>query len=140
LSKLSKIRAKYNVYLKFCLFITYFFLIVFYSKVSSSNNFLECIDDIPISADFKENMQECFNFDSDTGKISLAEAITSMKPSNIIAYYLGILPSFGWNVKEVSKKESFIIFNRDQDVLKISIRLIEDEKFIIYFNFLSLIK
>ena len=43
-------------------------------------------------------------------------------------------------VKEVAKKESFIIFNRDQDVLKISIKSIENQKFIISFNFLSLIK
>jgi len=140
LSKLSKIRYKYKVYCKFCLFLAYFFFIVFYSKISLSNNFLECIDDIPINTKFKENMEECFNFDSDTGKISLAEARTSIKPSNIIAYYLGILPSFGWNVKEVAKKESFIIFNRDQDVLKISIKSIENQKFIISFNFLSLIK
>ena len=113
---------------------------MFFPNISLSNSFLECIDDIPISMEFIENTEECFNFDSDTGKISLAEARTSMKPNNVIEYYVGILPSFGWEVKELSIEESFIILNRDQDILKISIKFLENENFTISFNFLSLIK
>jgi len=137
---LSKIKIKYAVYMKYYLYLISFLLVAFYSNVSLSNSFLECIDDIPISIEFTENKEECFIFDSDTGKISLAEANTLMKPDNIIIYYVGVLPSFGWKVQELSKEESFIILNRDLDILKISIKSLENNSFTIFFNFLSLIK
>ena len=140
MSKLSKIKIKYVAYFKYYLYLISFLLAAFYSNVSLSNSFLECIDDIPISIEFRENIEECFIFDSDTGKISLAEANTLMQPNNIITYYVGILPSFGWEVKDLSKEESFIILNRDQDILKISIKSLKNNSFAISFNFLSLIK
>jgi len=137
---LSEIKVEYKLFIKICLSLILFFLVVFYSKISLSNNFLECIEDIPISTEFEENIEECFNFDSSTGKISIAEARTRMKPSNIINYYTSILPSFGWDVNELSEKENFVILNREQDILKISIKLLENYDYVISFNFLSLIK
>ena len=113
---------------------------LFYSNPTWSDGFLSCIEDIPLNIDIKENKQECFNFSSDKGKIVLAEANTTMQVIDIIRYYSKILPSFGWELKELSKEENYIIFNRDTDVLKISIKTIENKLYRISYNYLSLIK
>tara|TARA_B100000686_G_C16204784_1_gene672382 strand:+ start:179 stop:484 length:306 start_codon:yes stop_codon:yes gene_type:complete len=101
---------------------------------------LECIEDVPIDIDYKENSEECFNFDSDTGRIVLAQARTLMKPTLIIEYYIKILPSFGWNIKQLLNDDKFLILTRERDVLKISIEVLENDSSIISYNLLSLIK
>ena len=70
----------------------------------------------------------------------MVEANTLIDPKEIIKYYTKILPSFGWKIKELSKDKSYMIFNRDKDVLEISIFLIENNFYKISYNFLSLVK
>ena len=121
------------IYFNFLLFIFIFL------KIAWSEGFLECIDDIPISLEFTENYEECLNFNSDSGVISMVEANTLIDPKEIIKYYSKILPSFGWKIKELSKDKSYMIFNRDKDVLEISIFLMENNFYKISYNFLSLV-
>ena len=122
------------IYLKFLL------LLVLFSKTALSDGFLECIDDIPIKLEFIEKNEECLNFNSDTGRISMIEAHTSMQPIKVIEYYKNILPSFGWKLKELSKDKSYMILNRDKDILQISIFLMKNNFYKISYNFISLIK
>ena len=111
-----------------------------FSKHSWSESFLDCIEDIPISKNIEENKKGCFNFDTDAGRIMIAEATTSINANDIIEYYKNILPSFGWQLKEFSDMESFIIYIRDNDVLKISIEEDKNRFYIISYNFLSIVK
>ena len=137
MSKLSKIKFKYG--LKLIAILCGFSLFLF-SKYIKADSFLECIEDIPISNEFIESESDCFNFDSSTGKISLAVAKTLMNFEDIKEYYMNILPSFGWEVKEFSEKEYFMLFVREKDVLKISVQIDNNKKFLITYNLLSLIK
>jgi len=134
---LSKIKFKYGLKLVVVLCSLSLFL---FSKHIKADSFLECIEDIPISNEFVESESDCFNFDSSTGKISLAAAKTLMNFEDIKKYYMNILPSFGWEVKEFSEEEYFMLFVREKDVLKISIQVNNNRKFSITYNLLSLIK
>ena len=123
MSKLSKI----VLILCLCLF----------SKNGLSIDFLNCISDVPINDHIIENKDTCFLFDSDTGRIVSVEALSNQKKIDIEAFYKVILNQFGWTISNKSNSQ-VLLFIRDEEILKINIKKINNSNIITYSSFLSL--
>jgi len=107
------------------------------SKHALAVDFLECINDIPINNKIIENKDSCFLFESNTGRIISVEALSSQKYFEIGKFYKSILKQFGWFLSsEVNNKD--LVFIREEEILKINIKNINNKILITYNSFLSL--
>ena len=117
--------------------IVYSILLLLLSKNSFAIDFLECINDIPINKSIIENKDSCFLFDSDIGLIVSVDAISSKKNFEIEAFYKSVLIQFGWVLISESKNKD-LVFEREEEILKINIKNINNKILITYNSFLSL--
>ena len=117
----------------------YIFFVLLYSffikNESVSQDFLDCIDDVPLIEKLYENNGSCFYFDSDEGRVANVEAIGSLEKSELFAYYKDILPQLGWQINE-SASQSILKFNRDKEMLRITVSKAEDKIVVIFFSIL----
>ena len=117
----------------------YIFFVLLYSffikNESVSQDFLDCIDDVPLIEKLYENNRSCFHFDSDEGRVANVEAIGSLEKSELFAYYKDILPQLGWQINE-SASQSILKFNRDKEMLRITVSKAEDKIVVIFFSIL----
>ena len=109
----------------------------FISKNGFSIDFLNCISDVPINDYIIEKTDTCFLFDSDTGRIVSVEALSNQKKIDIEAFYKVILNQFGWTISNKSNSQ-VLLFIRDEEILKINIKKINNSNIITYSSFLSL--
>ena len=109
----------------------------FISKNGFSIDFLNCISDVPINDYIIEKTDTCFLFDSDTGRIVSVEALSNQKKIDIEAFYKVILKQFGWTINNKSNSQ-VLLFIRDEEILKINIKKINNSNIITYSSFLSL--
>jgi len=107
------------------------------SKNSFAIDFLECINDIPINKSIIENKDSCFLFDSDIGQIVSVDAISSQKDFEIETFYKSVLIQFGWVLSSESNNKD-LVFVREEEILKINIKKINNKILITYNSFLSL--
>ena len=96
-------------------------------------DFLECIQDVPITNKIIEIKESCFVFDSDTGKIMSVEAESLSSNIEVLNFYKTILLQFDWDIKS-EKNSQTIVFIRDNEILKINIT---NTNTIIFNSFLS---
>ena len=108
-----------------------------FSKNGLSINFLNCISDVPINDHIIEKKDTCFLFDSDTGRIVSVEALSNQNKIDIEAFYKVILNQFGWTISNKSNSQ-VLLFIRDEEILKINIKKINNSNIITYSSFLSL--
>ena len=117
--------------------LTFCILLLILGKNALAIDFLECINDIPINNDIIEKKDSCFLFESNTGRISSVEALSSQKYLEIKEFYKSILNQFGWSLNsEATNKD--LIFIREEEILKINIKNINNKILITYNSFLSL--
>ena len=109
----------------------------FFSKNGLSIDFLNCISDVPINNYIIEKKDTCFLFDSDTGRIVSVEAISNQKKIDIEAFYKATIKQFGWTISNKSNSEVLLLI-RDEEILKINIKKINNSNIITYSSFLSL--
>ena len=112
-------------------------LLLFLSKNALSIDFLKCINDIPINNNIIENKGSCFLFDSDIGRIVSVEAESNQKYIKIEEFYKTILNQFGWILSSKANNKD-LVFVRDEEILKINIKKINNNNLITYYSFLSL--
>ena len=117
--------------------IIYSILLLLLSKNALAIDFLECINDIPINKNIIENKDSCFLFSSDIGKIVSVDAISSQKDFEIETFYKSVLTQFGWVLSSGSNNKD-LIFVREEEILKINIKKINNKILITYNSFLSL--
>ena len=110
-----------------------FFSLFFSSKYLLAMDFLECIQDVPITNKIIEIKESCFVFDSDTGKIMSVEAKSLSSNIDVLNFYKTILIQFGWDLK-TEKNNQAMVFIRDNEILKINIT---NTNTIIFNSFLS---
>jgi len=104
-----------------------------YSKYLLAMDFLECIQDVPITNKIIEIKESCFVFDSDTGKIISVEAEFLSSNIEVLNFYKTILIQFDWDLK-TEKNNQAMVFIRDNEILKININ---NTNTIIFNSFLS---
>ena len=109
----------------------------FISKNGFSIDFLNCISDVPINDYIIEKTDTSFLFDSDAGRIVSVEALSNQKKIDIEAFYKVILNQFGWTISNKSNSQ-VLLFIRDEEILKINIKKINNSNIITYSSFLSL--
>lgn len=107
------------------------------SKNVLAIDFLECINDIPINNNIIENKDSCFLFESNTGRIVSVEALSTKESFEIEKFYKSILKQFGWFLSSEANNKD-LVFIREEEILKISIKSINNKKLITYNSFLSL--
>jgi len=117
--------------------IIYSILLLLLSKNAFAIDFLECINDIPINKGIIENKDSCFLFDSDIGQIVSVDAISSQKDFEIETFYKSVLIQFGWVLSSESNNKD-LVFVREEEILKINIKKINNKILITYNSFLSL--
>ena len=117
--------------------IIYSILLLLLSKNALAIDFLECINDIPINKNIIENKDSCFLFSSDIGKIVSVDAISSQKDFEIENFYKSVLIQFGWVLSSESNNKD-LVFVREEEILKINIKKINNKILITYNSFLSL--
>ena len=117
--------------------IIYSILLLLLSKNAFAIDFLECINDIPINKSIIENKDSCFLFDSDIGQIVSVDAISSQKDFEIKTFYKSVLTQFGWVLSTGSNNKD-LVFVREEEILKINIKKINNKILITYNSFLSL--
>ena len=105
----------------------------FSSKYILAMDFLECIQDVPITNKIIEIKESCFVFDSDTGKIMSVEADSLATYMEVFNFYKTILIQFGWDLK-TEKNNQAMVFIRDNEILKININNTDT---IVFNSFLS---
>ena len=107
------------------------------SKNALAIDFLECINDIPINKNIIENKDSCFLFDSDIGRIVSVEALSTQKNLEIENFYKTVLKQFGYFLRREANNRD-LVFVREEEVLKINIKKINNKTLITYNSFLSL--
>ena len=107
------------------------------SKNALAIDFLECINDIPINKYIIEDKDSCFLFDSDIGRIVSVEASSPQKDLEIEKFYKSVLIQFGWFLSSEPNNKN-LVFVREEEVLKINIKKINNKILITYNSFLSL--
>ena len=107
------------------------------SKNVLAIDFLECINDIPINNSIVENKDSCFLFGSDIGQIVSVDAISLQKDFEIETFYKSILTQFGLVLSSGSNNKD-LVFIREEEILKINIKKINNKILITYNSFLSL--
>ena len=112
-------------------------LLLALSKNALAIDFLECINDIPINNNIIENKDSCFLFESNIGRIVSVEALSSQKYFEIKKFYEAFLKQFGWFLSSEANNKD-LVFIREEEILKISIKSINNKKLITYNSFLSL--
>ena len=117
--------------------IIYSILLLLLSKNAFAIDFLECINDIPINKSIIENQDSCFLFDSNIGQIVSVDAISSQKDFEIETFYKSVLTQFGWVLSTGSNNKD-LVFVREEEILKINIKKINNKILITYNSFLSL--
>ena len=123
---------------KSCTIINAFIILLFLlSKNALAINFLECINDIPINNSIIEDKDSCFLFESSIGLIVSVEALSSQKYIEIEKFYSSILKQFGWVLSSENNNKD-LVFIREEEILKINIKSINNNILITYNSFLSL--
>ena len=117
--------------------IIYSIFLLLLSKNALAIDFLECINDIPINKSIIENKDSCFLFGSDIGQIVSVDAISSQKDFEIETFYKSVLTQFGWVLSSGSNNKD-LVFVREEEILKINIKKINNKILITYNSFLSL--
>jgi len=112
-------------------------LLLLLSKNVLAIDFLECINDIPINNSIIENKDSCFLFESNIGRIVSVEALSSQKYFEIEKFYKAFLKQFGWFLSSEANNKD-LVFIREEEILKISIKSINNKTLITYNSFLSL--
>jgi hypothetical protein len=112
-------------------------LLLLLSKNVLAIDFLECINDIPINNSIIENKDSCFLFESNIGRIVSVEALSSQKYFEIEKFYKAFLKQFGWFLSSEENTKD-LVFIREEEILKISIKSINNKTLITYNSFLSL--
>jgi len=112
-------------------------LLFLLSKNALAIDFLECINDIPINNSIIENKDSCFLFDSDIGRIVSVEALSTQKVLEIEKFYKSVLKQFGYFLSNEANNKD-LVFVREEEVLKINIKKINNNILITYNSFLSL--
>ena len=112
-------------------------LLFLLSKNALAADFLECINDIPINNSIIENKDSCFLFDSDIGRIVSVEALSTQKVLEIEKFYKSVLKQFGYFLSNEANNKD-LVFVREEEVLKINIKKINNNILITYNSFLSL--
>ena len=115
----------------FIVLIYYFFI----KNESISQDFLDCIDDVPLIEKLYENNGSCFYFDSDEGRVVNVEATGLVEKYELFAYYKDILPQLGWQISE-SASQSILKFNRGKEMLRITVSEAEEKIIVIFFSIL----
>ena len=108
-----------------------------FSKNVLAIDFLECINDIPINNSIIENKDSCFLFEANIGRIVSVEALSSQKYFEIEKFYKAFLKQFGWFLSSEANNKD-LVFIREEEILKISIKSINNKTLITYNSFLSL--
>ena len=111
-------------------------LFLLISKNALAIDFLECINDIPINKNIIENKDSCFLFDSDIGRIVSVEALSTQKNLEIENFYKTVLKQFGYFLSSEANNKD-LVFVREEEVLKINIKKINNKILITYNSFLS---
>ena len=126
--------VKVNLLLPFYIFfvLIYFFFI---KNESISQEFLDCIDDVPLLEKLYESNGSCFHFDSDEGRVANVEATGFIEKYELFAYYKDILPQLGWQINE-SASQSILKFNRGKEMLRITVSKAENKIVVIFFSIL----
>ena len=117
--------------------IVYSIFLLLLSKNALAIDFLECINDIPINKSIIENKDSCFLFVSDIGQIVSVDAISSQKDFEIVNFYKSVLIQFGWVLSSESNNKD-LVFVREDEILKINLKKINNKILVTYNNFLSL--
>ena len=117
--------------------IIYSIFLLLLSKNALAIDFLECINDIPINKSIIENKDSCFLFGSDIGQIVSVDAISLQKDFEIETFYKSVLTQFGWVLSSGSNNKD-LVFVREEEILKINIKKINNKILITYNSFLSL--
>ena len=112
-------------------------LLFLLSKNALAADFLECINDIPINNSIIENKDSCFLFDSEIGRIVSVEASSTQKYLEVEKFYKYVLIQFGWLLRSEANNKD-LVFVREEEVLKINIKKINNKILITYNSFLSL--
>ena len=112
-------------------------LLLILSKNALAIDFLECINDIPINNNIIENKDSCFLFESNTGRIVSVEALSTKESFEIKKFYKAILKQFGWFLSSEDNNKD-LVFIREEEILKINIKSINNNTLITYNSFLSL--
>jgi hypothetical protein len=112
-------------------------LLLLLSKNVLAIDFLECINDIPINNSIIENKDSCFLFESNIGRIVSVEALCSQKYFEIEKFYKAFLKQFGWFLSSEANNKD-LVFIREEEILKISVKGINNKTLITYNSFLSL--
>ena len=107
----------------------------FIKNESISQEFLDCIDDVPLIEKLYEINGSCFHFDSDEGRVANVEATGFIEKYELFAYYKDILPQLGWQINE-SASQSILKFNRGREMLRITVSKAEDKIVVIFFSIL----
>ena len=117
--------------------IIFIILLFLLSKNVLAIDFLECINDIPINNSIIEDKDSCFLFESSIGLIVSVEALSSQKYFEIEKFYKAFLKPFGWLLSSEANNKD-LVFIREEEILKISIKSINNKTLITYNSFLSL--
>lgn len=96
-----------------------------------TKNFLPNNSDIPLFFDFVILDEETLNFDSSSGNISHITYKSKSKIDIISKYYENNLKNLGW--KKIDESINFISFERDEEKLKISYDLSDNNLIVKFF-------
>ena len=122
----------------FITIIAFIFFYFFYLGNVSSEDFLDCIEDIPLVNKLYEKKDSCFYFDSDEGRVANVEAEGNIRKDRILNFYLEVLPQLGWEINTDDSYDNVIKFNRGKELLNVSVHENNKESLVIFFSFLLL--
>ena len=118
--------------------IVFIALYFFYVNKANSEDFLDCIEDIPLVNKLYEKKDSCFYFDSDEGRVANVEAVGSVRQDTILNFYLDVLPQLGWKINTDDSYDNVIKFNRGKELLNVLVHENNKKSLVIFFSFLLL--
>ena len=96
----------------------FLFLLVVPAWAADNVKYLATLNDLPLSAQMKENVDESMVFDIPQGRIVEVIAFTPETKEQVTAFYQKTLPALGW------VRDEDLTFHRDREKLVIRINAI----------------
>lgn len=90
-------------------------LLVMSPGLSAADAFLSVIEDLPLMPGLAEDTDGAVNFESAGGRIAEAHAAGPVKPTDVMAFYSGVLPQLGWKQSGPGQ------YVRDKERLKLAV-------------------
>ena len=102
--------------------------LLYYSNLHAKNDFVPGIADLPVPASFYLDSESSSIYNDNYGRLVTASFIGKAKQEEILDFYYKTLPALGW------KKEEFLHFSREGEILTINIIAKNQEELIINFQ------